>query len=143
MTTTAARSNATGTPGYSETMPCEPGSARRARLLISTALNAWGLGTLTDAGTLIVSELVANVISHTRCRVARVAVTRHGTGAVRIAVGDTCLSAPTMTSLADDSGGGRGLFLVDAMSDRWGYDLHRASKVVWAELGLKPEGTEP
>ncbi|MGW0530731.1 ATP-binding protein [Streptomyces sp. NPDC003032] len=99
----------------------------------------WGLDTLTDAGTLIVSELVANVIAHTRCRLVRVAITRVGNGSVRIAVADTSRVVPTMTDPPDDAGCGRGLLLVDALSDRWGYDLRRASKVVWAELHTKAD----
>ncbi|MFE7460596.1 ATP-binding protein [Streptomyces sp. NPDC012600] len=142
MTTTAARPNATGAPGYSETLPCRPESARRARLLVSMALKTWGFSAWTDTGTLIVSELIANAVTHTRCRLARVIITRVGSGAVRIAVADTSGSTPAMASPAGDAGSGRGLLLVDALSDRWGYRLHRSSKVVWAELRIRADETE-
>jgi len=39
-----------------------------------------------------------------------------------------------MTDHTDDAEEGRGLFLVDAVSDRWGYDRHRCGKTAWAEL---------
>ena len=56
MTMTAAKPTATGVPGYAETVPCEPESARRARLLVSAALDTWGIGELVEVGTLIISE---------------------------------------------------------------------------------------
>ncbi|MCX4520321.1 ATP-binding protein [Streptomyces anulatus] len=141
-TMTAARSSATGAPGYSEILPCRPESARRARLLVSTALQTWGFSACADLGTLIVSELIANVVTHTRCRLARVTITRIEDGAVRIAVADTSRSVPTVASPAGDAGSGRGLLLVDALSDRWGYRLHRSSKAVWAELSIKADEAE-
>ncbi|MFJ9188297.1 ATP-binding protein [Streptomyces anulatus] len=141
MTTTGARPNATGAPGYSETLPCASESARRARVPTSTAMHTRGLAPLAEDGKLIVSELVSNVIVHTRCHLTRVAITRFGDGTVRIAVADTSPLAPAISISEDDSGSGRGLFLVDALSDRWGYDLHPASKVVWAELRVRADGS--
>jgi hypothetical protein len=130
----AARPTATGTPGYTETMPCEPESSRRARLLISAALSAWGIGELVEIGVQVVAELVNNAIDHTRCRVVRVLVTRPTEGVVRIGVADNCKDVPEMGDPDDDSEEGRGLLLVDALSWRWGYDRKRWGKVVWAEL---------
>ncbi|MEU0698520.1 ATP-binding protein [Streptomyces niveus] len=115
-------------------MPCEPESARRARLLVSATLNTWGIGELVDVGVQVVAELVNNAIDHTRCRVVRVLVTRPAEGVVRIGVADNCKEAPEMGVLDDNSEEGRGLFLVDAPSWRWGYDRKRWGKVVWAEL---------
>ncbi|MDX3132414.1 ATP-binding protein [Streptomyces europaeiscabiei] len=134
MTTTAARPASNGAPGYSETMPCEPASARRARLLVSAALNAWGIGDLADSATLIVSELVGNSVQHTPRHLLRVIVSRPSPDRVQIAVIDKARTVPAITSPADDAEKGRGLFLVDVLSDRWGYDLHRWGKTVWAEL---------
>ncbi|MGA4849206.1 ATP-binding protein [Streptomyces sp. G5(2025)] len=130
----AASPTATGNPGYTETMPCKPASARRARLFVSTALHAWGIGELTEVGVLVVAELINNAIDHTRCRVVRVQVTRPADGVVRIGVADKCKDAPETGDPDDDSEEGRGLFLVEALSRRWGYDRKRWGKVVWAEL---------
>jgi anti-sigma regulatory factor (Ser/Thr protein kinase) len=115
-------------------MPCEPESARRARLLVSAALSTWGIGELIEAGVQIVAELVNNAIDHTRCRVVRVQVMRPAEGVVRIGVADGCTDTPEMGRPDDDSEGGRGLFLVDALSWRWGYDRKCWGKIVWAEL---------
>ncbi|MFF7968304.1 ATP-binding protein [Streptomyces sp. NPDC007903] len=131
---TAAKPTATGVPGYTETVPCEPESARRARLLVSAALDTWGIGELAEVGTLIVSELISNAVSHTPCRVVRVVIRRKTAEVIRIGVADNCRDAPEPGCPEGDSEGGRGLLLVESLSWRWGYDLHRWGKLVWAEL---------
>ncbi|MEU2361815.1 ATP-binding protein [Streptomyces noursei] len=131
---TAARPTGTGAPGYTETWPCEPETAQRARLLISAALNTWGAADLVDAGIWIVSELVTNAVDHTPCRVIRVSVQRPTSNLIRIAVADKYRVTPELMHPSDDSEEGRGLLLVDAMSWRWGYDRKAWGKVVWAEL---------
>jgi anti-sigma regulatory factor (Ser/Thr protein kinase) len=125
VTMTAARPAGTGTPGYSETLLSEPESARRARLLVSAALSAWGIGELADPGELIVSELVNNTVQHTPCHMVRILVSRPGDGVVRIGVADRSRATPELGRPGRDSEDGRGLFLVDALSWRWGYDLKR------------------
>ncbi|GGS79416.1 ATP-binding protein [Streptomyces cinerochromogenes] len=134
MITTATRPMPKGDPGYAETMPCEPQSAKRARSLVATALSTWGIGDLLDAGTLIVDELVTNAIDHTRSRTVRVVIRRVTRDRVRIGVADTSREVPGAGMPDEDCEGGRGLVLVDALSDRWGYDLHPTWKLVWAEL---------
>lgn len=134
MTMTAASPNAIGAPGYTETLPCEPESASRARLLVSAALRAWGIEELVEDATLIVSELLANTIDHTNCRTARVLVQCRPSGVVRIGVADKSPGLPEMCTPGAEAAEGRGLLLVDALSWRWGYDRHHGGKVVWAEL---------
>lgn len=128
------RPTTTGIPSYSETMPCKPESARRARLLVTAALSTWGIEELVDAAKLVVDELLTNAIDHTRCRTARIAIRRIADDRVRISVADTSRDVPDMSNPRQDSEDGRGLVLVDALSDQWGYDRHRTWKVVWAEL---------
>ncbi|MFI2431914.1 ATP-binding protein [Streptomyces sp. NPDC018693] len=143
--TTVARPNATGVPGYAETMPCEPESARRARRLVAASLSTWRIDELADAGTLIVSELVSNAVRHTSCRLLRVATRRIADNRVWIEVTDTSRGLPEMGCGDSDREGGRGLLLVELMADRWGYDLHgtgrRRWKTTWAELVVKTEVT--
>lgn len=123
-----------GRPGYSETLPCEAESARTARTLVSTALVAWGLDVIADDCTLVVSELVANAVQHTRCRNVRVTVTRLGADLVRIDVVDKSRAKPVRRTARDDEIPGRGLALVEALTTRWGTDLMgNWGKSVWAE----------
>ncbi|WP_405539678.1 ATP-binding protein [Streptomyces sp. NBC_00075] len=131
----------TGHHGYSETVPGLEESAEVARKLVKTALAAWHLEELTDAGTLLVSELVANAVKHTNSRLIRVVITRPSKRFVRIAVVDKSRTMPEMKTSNDDnlSTGGRGLLLIDALSDRWGTDLYRWGKRVWGELQCEVE----
>lgn len=128
------RPTAVGPPGYTETLPCEPEAARRARRLVSAALNTWGIAELVDPGALIVSELVGNAVRHTSCRLVRVSVRRVTDDLVRIGVTDKSHALPKMDLVAGGDETGRGLVLVDALSQRWGYDKMRWGKTVWAEL---------
>jgi anti-sigma regulatory factor (Ser/Thr protein kinase) len=140
--TTSARTPATGTPGYSEVMPCVPASARRARGLVSIALQVWGLDSLTDAGLLVVSELVTNVLDHTQCHRLHVSVHRLDDDRARIVVADGSPQAPKVARADGDSLGGRGLVLIDALSHHWGYEWTRSGKSVWAELRRENAGLE-
>ncbi|MGG7569252.1 ATP-binding protein [Streptomyces sirii] len=136
---TAASPTGTGAPGYSETLPCEPGAAHRARLLVSAALNTWGIDELADIGQLVVSELVNNSVNHAKCRAIRVLISRQRRGVVRIGVADKSREVPVMSHPDDDAEDGRGLLLIDSMSRNWGYDRKHWGKIVWAELAVPTE----
>lgn len=86
--TATTETRPTGCPGYSETLPCAPESARIARNLVHTALTVWGHEDLAQDGTSIVSELVANAAQHTRSRLIEVSITHPAPAYVRIAVAD-------------------------------------------------------
>ncbi|GHJ37387.1 ATP-binding protein [Streptomyces sp. TS71-3] len=139
--TVSATARPTGHPGYTETLPCAPQSARQARQLVRTALAAWGLDRLADDGETIVSELVANAWRHSRCRRIHVSVTRPDAGRVRIGVADASRERPVPRRAAADDVRGRGLALVAALADRWGTDPLPCGKRVWGELvGTQAEG---
>ncbi|WP_191971578.1 ATP-binding protein [Streptomyces luteolifulvus] len=125
---------ATGVLSHTETLPCEPASARRARMLVSEALDAWGMGELAESGTLIVSELFNNTVDHTGCRVVQVLVQRKTDDVIRIGVADQCRDAPEPARPGHYAEDGRGLILLEELSWRWGYDMHHGGKLVWAEL---------
>lgn len=137
MTMTVIRPNATGAPAYSETLPCEGRSAGRARNLVSAALNVWDLPALTEPGTLIVSELLANAVQHSGCRLVRVSITRLEPDLVHVSVSDKSKAMVKPQTPRDDAEQGRGLFLVGMYADHWGVDTHRWGKSVWAELSAQ------
>jgi anti-sigma regulatory factor (Ser/Thr protein kinase) len=92
-----------------------------------------------DDARLLVSELATNSIRHARLE---------GAGWVRLTV---CVDEDTLRVEITDSGAGfeppidqtaepglesgRGLFLVDALSDRWGVD-HKGAARTWFEMDL-------
>lgn len=82
--------------------------------------------------SLLATELVSNALRHAApalCLQIHAAEDR-----VRIEVHDSSRTAPVLQKPADDSGGGRGLWLVDTLSIGWGHRPHEAGKVVWAEV---------
>ncbi|MFF8502912.1 ATP-binding protein [Streptomyces anulatus] len=96
-----------------------------------------------DALTLIVAELCANAVSHGLVpgRDFRLRLSAEDT-TVRVEVTDTRgerLPALTEPSAADREGG-RGLLLVGALTDRWGWfpRTDGPGKTVWASLDVRP-----
>ncbi|WUH23668.1 ATP-binding protein [Streptomyces sp. NBC_00448] len=130
--TTIARPR--GHPGYSETLPCVVESAEIARQLVRTVLSAWGLDDLVPDGTLIVTELVANAAQHTRGPLIRVTVDRPSSAIVRIGVVDRSHTLPQLRQPDSDDERGRGLALVDSLTERWGTDRLPLGKRVWGVL---------
>ena len=52
----------------------------------------------------------------------------------RIRVDDTSRARPQKRSPEESEGGGRGLLIVEALTRRWGVEVHPWGKSVWAEL---------
>ncbi|WP_411075200.1 ATP-binding protein [Streptomyces sp. cmx-4-7] len=133
--TVTATSRPTGHPGYSQTLPREPQSAVAARRLVRAALTVWGLESLIDDATLVVTELVSNAVDHGRLPSIRVLVSRPSANRVRVGVVDRSKTVPVLrTDSNGDQLRGRGLVLVDALTEQWGIELYRWGKQVWAEL---------
>ncbi|MEV5879455.1 SpoIIE family protein phosphatase [Streptomyces sp. NPDC052101] len=114
-------------------LPPEPASAARARALTSAKLSEWGLEHLAFTTELIASELVTNVYRYAsgpatlrlireRCLVCE--------------VGDSSHTAPHLRRARTTDEGGRGLFLVAQMAERWGTRYTREGKTVWTEQSL-------
>ncbi len=93
---------------------------------------------LADSGQLIVSELMANVVSHTKTDLTTVSI-RRGKRRVRIEVADSSCTTPQIGFADGNSGHGRGLVLVDALSSHWGYVKYPWGKIVWAEMSVSEQ----
>ncbi|MCW2946710.1 MAG: hypothetical protein JWR24_3427 [Actinoallomurus sp.] len=110
-----------------------PGAAPCARIAMERPIRDWGLLNLLEDARLIVAELVANA-----ARLGEIFEMRLKTdGAkLRIEVIDRSHEKPVMRDeyADDESEGGRGLLLVNAFADRWGFKIHEVGKTVWAEL---------
>ncbi|AQS68558.1 ATP-binding protein [Streptomyces pactum] len=133
--TVMAKPRPTGQPGYSETLPRAAESAAVARRLVRTALAAWGLEDQIDDAVVVITELVSNAVDHGRLTSIRVVVSRPTEDWVRLAVVDRSMAVPLMrTDTNDDRIRGRGLLLVDRLTERWGTDRYRWGKQVWADL---------
>ncbi|MFI6899262.1 ATP-binding protein [Streptomyces sp. NPDC050256] len=110
-----------------------------ARAELLAALDGWGLAALRDSAALVLSELLTNAGRHARVSPGREIETRFLSvnGGLRIEVHDGSESPPQECKPDGDACEGRGLLLVSAFADAWGFGERVGSgKVVWAELGL-------
>ena len=116
-------------------LPADPRSAARARSLVTAACSRWQAEQVCADTELVVTELVANAIRHAVTEITvRLAIIVGIPGGVRAEVSDlsTRPVRPRQVNALEESG--RGLFLVDILSSRWGADATHEGKTVWAEL---------
>ncbi|MCZ1001884.1 ATP-binding protein [Streptomyces mirabilis] len=131
-----------GTPirNFSVLLSPTPRGARLGRFLATEQLRTWGLP--MDRAAHIVAELAANAATHGRVPGRDFRLTLYVVAAtLRIEVTDTRGDRlPCARHSAPDAESGRGLVLVDALADRWGWAPGPPPrKTVWAELDLVPE----
>ena len=111
------------------------GAPRRARDLVTEACVRSNLARLIPAATVIISELVSNVIDHAHTMMTVEVALRPSQ--LYLAVHDGS-SAPPVLRRADDvqSHDGRGLHLVAAFSTAWGHTAEGSGKTVWATVAV-------
>lgn len=116
-----------------------PLAPRRARALARSALASWGLAHLLDDVELVISELVTNA-SRLGTPVAVLVSLRPADDEIEIAVWDDGPGLPEPGAPDEEAEAGRGLLLVEARSNAWGWRPGRDGngKVTWATLGPKP-----
>ncbi|NUK66656.1 SpoIIE family protein phosphatase [Streptomyces lunaelactis] len=111
-------------------LPVEATAAARARTLTASQLAEWGLEEMVFTTELIVSELVTNAY-------------RYGGGPIALRlirdshliceVSDTGSTSPHLRRARTTDEGGRGLFLVAQLTERWGTRHTRDGKTIWTE----------
>ncbi|MCQ6552703.1 ATP-binding protein [Streptomyces sp. C10-9-1] len=126
-----------GSPADGEVrLPSRPESAGVARRLTSGVVLRWALPAQTcEHAVLLVSELVGNAVRHTGARVFGLRMVRRR-GWIRIEVRDPSRGLPCLMPVQEMDTSGRGLFLVDTLSDRWGVDLLPRGKTTWFEMRI-------
>jgi anti-sigma regulatory factor (Ser/Thr protein kinase) len=117
------------------TLPSSRYSAWMARYYVRAALKLHGLdGYAADAAT-VTSELVTNAIIHTKAETICLELARlQDTAEVAIVVTDPSPSPPVRHELSGDAECGRGLHIVAALSERWGWRHQGTGKAVFAIL---------
>jgi anti-sigma regulatory factor (Ser/Thr protein kinase) len=115
------------------------GAVPCARLHARHVLWEWGLRTLMDSTELLVAELVTNAVNASRAMTQARPVglsLASGSGRVLILVSDANPEPPLRINTSDEAENGRGLMLVEAISERWGWYFSASSdrKVVWAVI---------
>jgi anti-sigma regulatory factor (Ser/Thr protein kinase) len=111
---------------------------RAARAFAAETLSAWDIqADDVEAAKLVVSELVTNAVLHSPEGATINLDLRLTDGMVRVLVTDGGLGQPERQAQPDPWSGetGRGVWLVDAFTERWGTETHgRDGKTVWCEL---------
>ncbi|MFD9455393.1 ATP-binding protein [Streptomyces sp. NPDC059985] len=126
-----------------------PRSVPRARSALHAVLADWGAGDeLLHIAELVLSELVTNAL---RVRVpsdrqvgVRIAHSS-ADGLLRLEVSDAGTGRPEVRHPEDDETQGRGLWIVEALSHRWGVSerVGGIGKTVWSELKAPDLDTAP
>ncbi|MGN9757762.1 SpoIIE family protein phosphatase [Streptomyces sp. SD31] len=114
-------------------LPSDPAVVSRARVAVTDRLAAWGLDDLAFTTELIASELVTNAIRHA-----------HGSVQLRLLrdraliceVSDGSSTSPRLRRARSTDEGGRGLFLVAQLTERWGTRYTPNGKIIWTEQPL-------
>ncbi|MFE5537022.1 ATP-binding protein [Streptomyces sp. NPDC056492] len=107
-------------------------SARHMRRVLRIYLVSWGLAGLTHAAELALTELVSNVVRHVPGRSCSVLILC-GPQGLRVEVSDDCPGPVRPARGGELADGGRGLLLVEAVTDRWGAEPTTTGKTVWFE----------
>ncbi|MEV2252040.1 ATP-binding protein [Streptomyces sp. NPDC050147] len=117
-------------------------SARHLRFIVRAYLGSWGMGELRDCAELALTELVTNVVRHVPDRHCELLILRRPQG-LRVEVADRCPKLPRQGGDEELAEGGRGLLIVAAVTDRWGYDPRPdgPGKTAWFECDAKEPGT--
>jgi anti-sigma regulatory factor (Ser/Thr protein kinase) len=114
-----------------------PGAVPSARLHTRQIVFEWGLTPLERSAELVVSELVTNAViasqSGDRTQPVRLWLLSDAAH-VLILVHDASAQPPMLLQAASEAERGRGLILVDAFSEQWGWyaPSETDGKVVWA-----------
>ncbi|MFE1011909.1 SpoIIE family protein phosphatase [Streptomyces sp. NPDC058794] len=126
-----ARTHALGPDRVAEwQVPNDPAAVGEIRSQVTRRLAEWGLDELAFTTELILSELVTNAIRYGG-ETVQVRVVRDRS--LICEVFDSSSTSPHLRYAAMTDEGGRGLFLVAQLAERWGTRYTPAGKIIWAE----------
>lgn len=139
-------------PGFSQLALADtPNAVAWARRHTADVLCYWRVPPdVIETARLLVSEMITNAIQHTHSDeevslfsdlspVRTVTLTlRLDGGRLVLLVQDNDRRPPMVKVVGEDAESGRGVFLIEALSERWGYyyPTESSGKVVWSELLL-------
>jgi len=121
-----------------------PAAAAEARRRVRDAIRSWQVPVDLDAALLLTSELVTNAVRHeagqrTQRAQAVVLAIACSRGRLRVDVHDTSRSLPAVAEVPADAETGRGLLLVETLSDEWGFYRTPAGKAVYFTLASEAD----
>ncbi|MGV9564332.1 SpoIIE family protein phosphatase [Streptomyces sp. NPDC003480] len=128
-------------------VPRDPAAVAPVRTACARQLAEWGLERIAFTAELVLSELITNAIRYgtepITVRLLRMEpVGGAGAGTLILEVCDGSSTAPRLRRAKTTDEGGRGLFLVARLTERWGTRYTPHGKVIWAEQSLH-DGAAP
>jgi anti-sigma regulatory factor (Ser/Thr protein kinase) len=112
----------------------EPASVGEARRFVRAALDEWDVDAFEETATLLVSEVVTNLVLH--ARTSGELLVRLSAGRLRVELHDGSPLLPTAKRYGLEATTGRGVGLLEAMTSGWGAELTPSGKRVWFELDV-------
>jgi hypothetical protein len=121
------------------TLGPDTGSVRTARDFTVVTLQRWGIAERSQDIAIVVSELLTNALRHAlpgsgdsrARRPIRFGLLQPGS-CVLCAVADPSRAAPVLQTRGSFAETGRGMQIICALSDQWGFAPSDTGKVVWA-----------
>lgn len=127
-----ARTKTLGSGRVADWQPgTEPTTVAQARKWVSEILTSWSLPDLVYVAKLVVSELVTNAVRYGRHPVHLRLI--HDSEVI-CEVSDASSAAPHLRRARTFDEGGRGLFIVAQLTQRWGSRQTQSGKTIWAEI---------
>ncbi|WP_397428861.1 ATP-binding protein [Pseudofrankia sp. BMG5.37] len=121
-------------------LPYLPSAVPHARQVLRESLRGAGLDEdATSVAELLVSELVTNAVKYGQPPVWLLVELRPGL--IHASVSDTSTALPERRAVDDDSEGGRGLLVLDALAGSWGAVTVGSGKYLWFDLAVTPAHT--
>ena len=114
-----------------------PAAAAEARRRVRAAIASWQIPVDQDAALLLTSELVTNAVRHEPGQAVMLVISC-SRGRLRVDVHDTARTLPAVADVPADAESGRGLLLVETLSDEWGFYRTPAGKAVYFTLVSEP-----
>ncbi|MEV6613402.1 SpoIIE family protein phosphatase [Streptomyces sp. NPDC051051] len=114
-------------------VPPDPAAVAGVRAAATDKLDEWGLSELGFSTELVLSELVTNAVRY-GCEPIHLRLIHDRTLICEVADGSS--TSPHLRYAATTDEGGRGLFLVSQLTERWGTRYTAQGKVIWAEQAL-------
>ncbi|MFI9354946.1 SpoIIE family protein phosphatase [Streptomyces lydicus] len=114
-------------------VPPDPSAVAQVRAAAVRKLMEWGLADEAFTTELILSELVTNSIRYAS---GPIGVRLIRDTALICEVSDRSSTSPHLRQAATTDEGGRGLFLIAQLAERWGTRYTSGGKVIWTEQAL-------
>jgi anti-sigma regulatory factor (Ser/Thr protein kinase) len=115
--------------------PGDPEALTEARHMIRATVRSWGARERSDEIELVADELITNALLHTEgAAVVTLRVLSGSDRRLRVEVEDSSSALPRRREPGEQGVSGRGLLLVDRLTDVWGVEARGGGKCLWCEF---------